>query len=45
VGPLFAQAIEDALAETGIEILEIPLSPSRLWHLVHDQKGKESNEV
>jgi carbon-monoxide dehydrogenase large subunit len=41
VGPLFAQAIEDALAETGIEILEIPLSPSRLWHLVHDQKGKE----
>lgn len=34
VGPLFAQAIEDALAETGIEILEIPLSPSRLWTLV-----------
>lgn len=33
VGPLFAQAIEDALAETGIEILEIPLSPSRLWTL------------
>ncbi len=38
VGPLFAQAIEDALAETAVEILEIPLSPSRLWHLVH-QKG------
>ena len=35
VGPLFAQAIEDALEETGIEILEIPLSPSRVWHLVH----------
>ena len=34
VGPLFAQAIEDALAETGIEILEIPLSPSRIWSLV-----------
>jgi carbon-monoxide dehydrogenase large subunit len=41
VGPLFAQAIEDALAETGVEILEIPLSPSRLWHLVHDEKGKD----
>ena len=40
VGPLFAQAIEDALAETGIEILEIPLSPSQLWHLVHDEQGK-----
>ena len=35
VGPLFAQAIEDALAETGIEILEIPLSPSKVWELVN----------
>jgi aerobic carbon-monoxide dehydrogenase large subunit len=36
VGPLFAQAIEDALglAGTGVEILEIPLSPARLWQLV-----------
>jgi CO/xanthine dehydrogenase Mo-binding subunit len=39
VGPLFAQAIEDALAETGIEILEIPLSPNRLWHLVQEKKA------
>ncbi|MCA9874237.1 MAG: hypothetical protein KC441_11300, partial [Anaerolineales bacterium] len=38
VGPLFAQAIEDALAHTGIEILEIPLSPSRLWSLVEDSR-------
>ena len=30
VGPLFAQAIEDALglAGSGVEILEIPLSPA-----------------
>ncbi len=34
VGPLFAQAVEDALSDTGIEILEIPLSPKRLWELV-----------
>jgi CO/xanthine dehydrogenase Mo-binding subunit len=34
VGALFAQALEDALAETGIEILEIPLSPNRLFELV-----------
>ncbi len=33
VGPLFAQAVEDALARPGFEILEIPLSPSRLWEL------------
>lgn len=32
VGPLFAQAIEDAL-HNAIEILEIPLSPSRLYEL------------
>src|SRR5216684_1957173 len=35
VGPLFAQAIEDALdfPARGIEILEIPLSPGLLWQL------------
>jgi CO/xanthine dehydrogenase Mo-binding subunit len=36
VGPLFSQAIEDALDETGIEILENPISPSKLWHLLND---------
>jgi CO/xanthine dehydrogenase Mo-binding subunit len=36
VGPLFAQAIEDALElpARGVEILEIPLSPVRLWQLM-----------
>jgi carbon-monoxide dehydrogenase large subunit len=35
VGPLFAQAIEDALrlADQKIELLEIPLSPNRLFEL------------
>jgi aerobic carbon-monoxide dehydrogenase large subunit len=35
VGPLFAQAIEDALGlpQRGVELNEIPLSPSRLWEL------------
>jgi CO/xanthine dehydrogenase Mo-binding subunit len=37
VGALFAQAVEDALdlPARGIEITEIPLSPSRLWEIVH----------
>ena len=35
VGALFAQAVEDALAIPGLEILEIPLKPGRLWELVH----------
>jgi carbon-monoxide dehydrogenase large subunit len=37
VGALFAQAIEDALdlPARGIEINEIPLSPSRLWEIAH----------
>lgn len=34
----FAQAVEEALADTGVEILEIPLTPSRLWELT--QPGK-----
>jgi carbon-monoxide dehydrogenase large subunit len=37
VGPLFVQAVEDALADTGIEILECPLSPKRLWELVESK--------
>jgi CO/xanthine dehydrogenase Mo-binding subunit len=35
-GPLFAQAVEDALGMPGLEILEIPLSPGRLWELVRE---------
>jgi aerobic carbon-monoxide dehydrogenase large subunit len=36
VGALFAQAIGDALGlpSKGVELLEIPLSPKRLWELV-----------
>ncbi len=37
VGALFAQAIEDALSDYDLEILEIPLSPNRLFELVHMQ--------
>jgi CO/xanthine dehydrogenase Mo-binding subunit len=36
VGPLYAQAIEDAL-DGVIEILDIPLSPSRIWSLLRRQ--------
>jgi carbon-monoxide dehydrogenase large subunit len=37
-GALFAQAIEDALAGSGIEITEIPLSPNRLFELIEAAK-------
>lgn len=40
VGPLFAQAIEDALGIAQLEILEIPLSPSRLFELVRAAETK-----
>ena len=33
VGPLFAQALEDALYGRDFEILEIPLNSNRLWEL------------
>jgi carbon-monoxide dehydrogenase large subunit len=39
-GALFAQALEDALQIEGLEILEIPLSPSKLWELA--QKVSDS---
>ena len=34
VAPLFAQAVEDALIDFGVELNEIPLSPNRLFELV-----------
>ncbi len=40
VGPLFAQAVEDALSDSKVEILEIPLKPSRLWELVRQAVGE-----
>src|SRR5574341_2203530 len=35
VGPLFAQALEDALYDVDFEILEIPLNSNRLWELTN----------
>jgi len=37
-GALFAQAVEDALAGSGLEICEIPLSPNRLFELMHEAR-------
>lgn len=46
VGPLFAQAVEDALAVYHLEIREIPLSPSRLFELVwEDREPYEQREI
>lgn len=41
VGPLFAQAIEDALGLTArkVELREIPLSPNRLFELIAQAKS------
>ncbi len=33
-----ASAVEDALRPLGAEIREIPLTPYRLWHLIHQGK-------
>jgi CO/xanthine dehydrogenase Mo-binding subunit len=41
VGPLFCQALEDALGE-GLELLEIPLSPYRLWQLIEERRSASS---
>ena len=41
-GAAFAQAVEDALHGTGVEITEIPLSPSRLHALIAQARGGTS---
>jgi len=42
VGPLFAQAVEDALGIAPLEILEIPLSPNRLFALVQNRLSTDA---
>jgi len=44
VGPLFLQALEDALGDESFEILEIPLSPNRLWELWQMHLGAAPQE-
>ncbi len=40
VGALYAQALDDAFSELGLEICEIPLSPNRLFELVEAAKTR-----
>jgi CO/xanthine dehydrogenase Mo-binding subunit len=46
-GAAFAQAVEDALGDPGLEILEIPLSPGRLFDLINRQnhEGAKGTKV
>jgi carbon monoxide dehydrogenase subunit G len=44
-GAAFAQALEDALADHQIEILEIPLSPMRLFELLGKSRPARRNVV
>jgi carbon-monoxide dehydrogenase large subunit len=39
VPSVFAQALEDALQDFGLEILEMPLSPNRLFELLYRRDG------
>jgi CO/xanthine dehydrogenase Mo-binding subunit len=39
VPSVFAQALEDALRDYDLEILEMPLSPNRLFELLYNSDG------
>lgn len=41
VPALFAQALENALPEYDLEILETPLSPNRLFELIHNKEKSQ----
>ena len=40
VGGVIANAVANALASFGVEPRELPLSPSRIWHLVRDARNR-----
>jgi carbon-monoxide dehydrogenase large subunit len=39
VGGVISNAVASALSSLGVQPHELPLSPSRLWHLIHDGKS------
>jgi carbon-monoxide dehydrogenase large subunit len=41
VPALFAQAIENAFSDQGLEILEMPLSPNRLFELLQEKESEK----
>ena len=41
VGALFAQALDNAYRDIGLEVREIPLSPNRLFELVSEASARE----
>lgn len=45
VGPLFAQALDDALSDLNLEICEIPLSPNRLFELARGSKDGRPEKI
>jgi carbon-monoxide dehydrogenase large subunit len=45
VGGVIANAVANALASLGVEPRELPLSPSRLWHLVRDARQRQTAVV
>ncbi len=40
--PALVNAVVDALAELGIEHLDMPLTPERLWHAIHEAEQKRA---
>jgi carbon-monoxide dehydrogenase large subunit len=38
VGGVISNAVASALSSLGVQPHELPLSPSRLWHMIHDEK-------
>jgi carbon-monoxide dehydrogenase large subunit len=45
VGGVIANAVANALASLGVEPRELPLSPSRLWHLARDARQRQAAVV
>jgi aerobic carbon-monoxide dehydrogenase large subunit len=41
--PSVANAVIDALSEYGIRHLEMPMTPSRIWHAIQDAKAKQTS--
>ncbi len=39
----FVNAVLDALSDLGVETIDMPLTPSRLWHIMQEARTKQAS--
>jgi 2-furoyl-CoA dehydrogenase large subunit len=45
VPAVIANAVTDALKPLGVRITELPMTPSRLWHIIREARSRQPSRT